>query len=225
MGYLETKSLVTERYKQYVDELEELKKDLKIATDIKDHKLIKYYKNLIEDRLKITKSLKYEKENMREEEPKDKAIRDQIKDEYASVLKSVIPEGTDINFYGVSNLDTVRDIIKFGTLKADDEIKYNISTSINEVRRSLFNAEYRNNQYLPYGALFAFKKSENGIFWDFNFKEEPSMLYSIITTEECVPRIQNMCLEYGVDMDKVCTHEEFKIKCMNFDKEFKPKSK
>ena len=47
-------------------------------------------------------------------------------------------------------------------------------------------------------------------------KDEPNRLYSIITTKENISRVKKWCLEYGIDSDKVNTHDEFLKKCKNF---------
>jgi len=78
-------------------------------------------------------------------------------------------------------------------------------------------ASYPITDYMPYGAIFVLKPSkddiEEGIIGQINFKVSPERLYGIITTKENIKHLKNLCLEFGVDSDKIYTKEQFLLKC------------
>ena len=103
----------------------------------------------------------------------------------------------------------------------DVSCKENINTTIGFAEPGI-------NQYVPFGAIFAFMPREeeyhkvlhtgigtevdNGV-QGVNFREEPDRLVAIITTNENLERLRKLASETGFDPAKVVTREGFLDMC------------
>ena len=233
------KDLTVQRYEQKVIELENYEKELENASD---DRLREYYQKIVNLYKKTVSNLKYKKDYMRENNEEDINEREKIRKTYPKLVKEMIPDKTPIVFHGVSNIGIVEEIIKSGGLLSCEEqgisnrsfasdidvcYKDNIRVSVD-----FSNSSY--NEYMPYGAIFAFRPLDSEIdkviktgdssevlggVSSVNFKNEPDRLYGIITTKENITRVKKWCLKYGIDHNKVFNHKQFLLNCEKIFKE------
>ena len=223
MGYLELRNLSIHRLKTERDSLEYYKKLREDAKTNRDLELIYRFENKMDEHLSNINRLQTKINYMRENEAKDEENRLLIKNTYSKTIKESIPDYSPIVFYGIDNIGFVKTIIEHGFLipaMSNDENKVFVTNKDN-IRATLGSAEPSSQSYMPYGAIFAFKPLSEELkdiyqtttsefqVQNVNIKEEVDRLYGIITTDENIPRVQNWCLENGIPMEKVFTHDEF----------------
>ena len=172
---------------------------------------------------------------MRPDNIDDLDIRESIKDNFAKKIDSIIPDGIPIVFHGRPNLGTIKKIIRDGGLTTPDERGESFrsfATSIDvgtkkDLSTVLDFADPRIGSGFPYGAIFAFYPSENekqkvletlgsevdGGVESVSFRDNPERLMGIISTSENIQLLKSWCEEYGIDPNKVFTHEAFLIAC------------
>ncbi len=230
-NFEEIKKIEIEKQKHLLNNLEEYKEELKKISADNNQRLIDFYVRRINRQFDLINKIDYKLKYMRDNNKEDLDNRNKIIKEYSKLIKKIIPDNIPIVFYGINNIGIVKEIIKNGLLIKENDNK-SLETQIevtykNNVRSSLELADPGSYSYMPYGVIFAFKPleseldnvyktSDSVLINSFNIKDEPNRLYSIITTKENIPKVKKWCLEYGIDSDKVNTHDEFLKKCKNF---------
>ena len=232
-------NLTKQKYEQREIDLKKYENELNNSTD---ERMIRHYNNLVNIYKKSFESLKYKKEYMRENNIDDLKERDTIRKTYAKLIKEMIPDGTPIVFHGVSNIGVVEEILKSGGLLSCEEqgiSNRSFASDIDvcykdNIRVSLEFADSSSNEYMPYGAVIAFRPLDTEIdrvirtkdstevlggVSSVNFRDEPDRLYGIITTKENLTRIKKWCLKYGIDHEKVFTHKQFLVECRNLNEQ------
>ena len=214
---IEIKNLKESFKKEYIYQLEYYKKELIKVNEESNQELIRFYTNRISEYLKRIDDIKYEINYMRDNNKEDLELREKIKKTYSKIIKESVPDNTNIVFFGINNLLRIKRILEIGIISTNE---VNITYKDN-IRNSLDDADNTKTSYLPYGAIFAIKpyNMESIKNTRINFKESQDRLYGIITTQENIIEIQNYCLENGIDINKVFTHEEFIKKSEDLFKE------
>ena len=211
-NFVEIKSIKESFKKEYTYQLEGYKRELLKVNKDNNEELIRYYTLKITKLLQIISDLDNEINYMRSNDKDDLELRNKIKKDYSKIVKEAVPDYAYVAFFGINNLSKIQKIIDTGLVNLNE---INITYKDN-IRVSLEDADNSATSYLPYGAIFAFKpydiQNSDGIL---NIKDTKDKLYGIITTKENIEKIQNWCLQYGIDVSKVFTHKEFISKCEN----------
>lgn len=204
----------------------------KLETE-KTDRLIQLYIQQLADAKRILRIQESYVEFMRiPESDEDSKYRLRIIKEFSDQVRDSVPSELPLVFHGTNNIGTVREIIKSNGLltpeqKGESTTSFAVQidvTSRSNVRVSCEFAEPGVEKFMPYGAIFAFlpkpeevekvndtgESSEvfNGVD-GVNFNQEPDRLCAIITTPENITRVQEWCEEYGLDGNKVLTHDGF----------------
>lgn len=172
-------------------------------------------------------------EFLRPNDENDIELRKAIGQHFPQAIKETFPDGFPIVFHGTKYLATVREILRTGGLLTPEQRGISIRSTApaidvtykNNIKTSCDFADASVNTYLPYGAIFAFMPQEDEIENVINtgaassavssgvngvsFRDEPHRLFGIITTPENIERVQDWCVEYGIDPCKVYTHAMF----------------
>jgi hypothetical protein len=150
---------------------------------------------------------------------------------FPNEVKNAVLDDLPLVFHRVNNIGTVREIIETNGLSTPEQrgesmtsfaVQIDVTSKIN-IRVSCEFAE-QGLDFMPYGAIFAFlPKSEEvenvnntgqssevfGGVDGVNFKVEPERLCAIITTPENIQKVKKWCEQYGLDKDRVLTHDDF----------------
>lgn len=188
-------------------------------------------------------------EFMRMPNENDMELRKKLLQEYPNEIRNIVPSLLPVAFHGTSNIGIVREIIKTHGLSNPIERGESFSsfasaidvTSKSDIRVTCEFAE-SNYPWLPYGAIFAFlpkpeeyEKVNNmngtevfGGVDSVDFLKEPNRLLGIISTSENIDRIKEWCELYGLNKDRVVTHNGFievmkQLESLDLDKVPRPR--
>lgn len=162
----------------------------------------------------------------------DVDYRAKIIEWFPEKVREVVPDDLPLVFHGTSNIGAVRQIIRTNGLLTPEqrgESMTSFATGIDvgaktNIRVPCEFAEPHSRYWMPYSAIFAFlprteevdevNRTGNSteVFGGFNgvdFVQEPERLFGIITSPENIDRVQAWCEEYGLDVSKVMTHNDF----------------
>ena len=228
--YENSKQKIIDLYSEKVKSLESTKNLLSEAQKNNDTLKIDVYKKRINNLEERTNTLKREIELYRPSKTEDINLRNSIKKDYFKSIDEVIPDDVPIVFHGNKSLASVEEIIKSGGLFTPDErgtdfksFATQIDVTAKKNSRVSFEFADSNNEYLPYGAVFAFMPLESeyqnvlktgdssevdGGVSSVNFKSS-DRLVNIITTKENINNLKNICKENNIDPNKVVTHDQF----------------
>lgn len=225
-------------YNNRASKFENLKKQLETAINNDDERLIGHTRRIMQNELSILKTQLYHINYMRPNLKDDIDARNQIIDLFPKTIKEVIPNDIPYVFHGNSNIGTVLEIIKEGGLFTPEERGVDSTsfasqidvTSKNNIRVSCEFAEPNSHTFMPYGAIFVFLPQEDEIekvistndssevyggVKSINFTKNPEKLIGVITTLENKNIISKYLVESGLDKNKVFTHDEFVLDCIN----------
>lgn len=196
-----------------------------------DERIIKIITQQITDTKRTLRIREAEVEFARIPNAEDVDRRINLQDWFPEQVKESIPDDLPLVFHGSSNLGQIKEILRSNGLSTPEqrgESMASFAVQIDVGAKTNINTPCKfaesNHYWMPYGAIFAFmpkpeeiEKVNNtgestevfGGVDGVNFKTEPERLYGIITTSENIDRFQKWCEEYGLDKDKVLTHEAF----------------
>lgn len=161
----------------------------------------------------------------------DVVYRYDVVDWFPKKVKEVVPDNLPLVFHGTSNFGQLREIIRTNGLFTPEErgesmtsfaVQIDVGAKSNVSVPCNFAEPHR--YWMPYGAIFSFMpkpeeinnvnqtKDSTEVFGGVNgvnFRQEPERLYGIITTPENIEQVQTWCEEYGLDKNKVMTHQDF----------------
>lgn len=223
-------------YNRLQEQLKNIKEQLIKAKQDNDSRKIDFYNNRVNAIMESLTNYKNILSFMRPNNEKDIETRKNILNNFPKNISEVIPDSVPLVFHGNKNIATVKQILNSGGLFTPDQrgVDYkSFATQIdvtykNDIHVSCEFAESGINSFMPYGAIFAFLPREEeydkvlktgnssevyGGVDGINFIEEPERLVGIITTEENVDDLKNLCKIKGIDSSKVLTHEQFLTMC------------
>lgn len=198
------------------------------------------YQKLLESHLSSLKTHQSFLKYMRENNAEDIKHRQSLYQNYASLIDETIPDNVPMVFHGTKNIGVVEEILKSGGLLTPEERGADFTsfatqidvTAKTNIRTSLEFASFPETFYMPYGAIFAFfprpdeyekvlktqdsTEVESGV-GSINFIKEPERLVGIITTSENIDLFRTWCQKYGINPEKVFTHEMFLTMCAKRD--------